>query len=246
MLNLFYTYIGQGYEGVGVAMAEEPDDHTPIGAQQYVTPKLGLNAFHCPRCRVYAAQTTKYLFVDNRGHVYNPITITECFNCREDAIWLHGRIVYPEYAGVVPPNPDLSDEIKADYAEAAAILQRSPRGAAALLRLCIEKLCKQLGLTGRVIDDDIAELVRQGLPEEIQMALDTVRVIGNKAVHPGELDLNDDPTIAITLFGLVNIIADDRISRKKRIAAAYSTLPEVERDKIDKRNKKALQGAQQP
>lgn len=231
----------------GAEVVQEADDHTPIGAQQYVTPQLGLNAFHCPHCRVYAPQTTKPLYLSTGQYAspYGPIDVTRCYNCREDAIWLSGRLVDPEYGGVVPPNPDLSDDIKADYAEAAAILQRSPRGAAALLRLCIEKLCKQLGLTGRVIDDDIAKLVRQGLDEEIQMALDTVRVIGNKAVHPGELDLKDDIATATTLFGLLNIIADDRISRKKRIVAAYSTLPQDERDRIDRRNKKVLQGAQQ-
>jgi hypothetical protein len=42
--------------------------------------------------------------------------------------------------------------------------------------------------------------VQKGLDVQIQQALDTVRVIGNEAVHPGEMDVRDDPSLVGTLY----------------------------------------------
>ncbi len=134
------------------------------------------------------------------------------------------------------PNLDLDDEIQSYYLEARDILAKSPRGAAALLRLCVQLVCKQLGENGRNIDSDIASLVRKGLPARVQQALDIVRVVGNNAVHPGQIDFDDDPAIAMQLFILVNVIADVMITEPKRIEALYQSLPATARDAIERRD----------
>ena len=67
-------------------------------------------------------------------------------------------------------------------------------------------------------------------PEQSTQALDTVRVIGNDAVHPGQIDLRDDRDTAIQLFELVNFIADQTITRKNRVASMYAKLPQAKRD----------------
>ena len=137
------------------------------------------------------------------------------------------------------PNQDLPDDIILDFEEARNIVNFSPRGAAALLRLAVQKLCKFLGETGKNIDDDIAGLVSKGLNPLVQKSLDIVRVIGNEAVHPGTIDLNDNKDTAIQLFGLINSIADQMITHPKTIETLYQQLPESKRNAIEDRNKKA-------
>jgi hypothetical protein len=138
--------------------------------------------------------------------------------------------------GAPTPNPDLPHDVRADYEEAGKILTLSPRGAAALLRLAIQKLCIKLGEKGENLNDDIANLVQRGLPQKVQKALDSVRVIGNNALHPGQMDLKDDRNTATRLFDLVNIIADVHITQPKKVDAVYSKLPESQRQAIVKRD----------
>ena len=77
-------------------------------------------------------------------------------------------MIYPGSSPAPLPNPDLPEEIKADYEEARAIISRSPRGACALLRLCVQKLCGILGESGKDVNGDIAALVKKGLNPKIQ------------------------------------------------------------------------------
>lgn len=161
---------------------------------------------------------------------------SKCTSCDKVAIWINDTIVFPETMEVAPPNPDTPEEIRLDYEEAGAILNKSPRGAAALIRLAIQKLCKELGQPGKNINDDISALVKAGLDPLVQQALDTVRVIGNSAVHPGQIDLRDDRATAETLFKLFNLIIDKTISEPKHVAEVYASLPERAVKAIEKRD----------
>lgn len=78
-------------------------------------------------------------------------------------MWVHDRLLFPAIKSGVLPNPDLPDDALRDFQEAREIVNSSPRGAAALLRLCVQKLCKHLGEQGKNIDDDIASLVKKRL-----------------------------------------------------------------------------------
>jgi hypothetical protein len=151
-------------------------------------------------------------------------------------------MVYPLTGNAPAPNPDLPEDIRVDYEEARSIVSHSPRGAAALLRLAIQKLCKELGESGENINADIGSLVKKGLSVHVQQALDTVRVVGNNAVHPGQIDLNDDPGQAQMLFALVNLIADRMISEPRRISELYGQLPESYRQAVAKRDAKVSSG----
>lgn len=178
----------------------------------------------------------------NGAYVYNDVGnlhLSECYNCKKIAVWVHGNLVFPAQRTGAVPNADLPQELIADFEEARTIVGNSPRGAAALMRLVIQKLCAHLGEKGRNIDDDIASLVSKGLNPLVQKALDVVRVIGNEAVHPGTIDLKDDRDSALRLFGLVNAIADQMITHPKAVQQMYDQLPPGKLAAIDARNEKA-------
>lgn len=171
------------------------------------------------------------------GTQFRNCHISTCYDCSEISIWVADKLIYPVKGEAPPANPDLPPEIKRDYDEASSILNLSPRGAAAIVRLCIQKLCKHLGQPGKNINDDIAALVKAGLDPRIQKALDAVRVIGNNAVHPGEIDLSDDRPTAESLFRMVNAIADKMISEPKHIDDLYGSLPPKALEAIAARDK---------
>ena len=160
-----------------------------------------------------------------------------CTLCKQFSVWENGVMVSPNNASVMPPNSDLREDIQEDYNEARSVLSRSPRGAAALLRLCVQKLCQQLELPGKDLDRDIGTLVSIGLSARIQKALDIVRVIGNNAVHPGVLDVEDDIETASKLFELVNHIAYSMITQPKEIETLYVTkVPQPQKEHIEERD----------
>jgi hypothetical protein len=193
------------------------------------------DAFHCPWCSVYAHQYWNTVVKRGSGDAIPDTWVSACHHCREHAIWVNERMVYPARAAVPIPNTDLPDDVRADYNEAANVLPFSPRSTAALMRLALQKLVESFGYPGG-LDESIKTMVEKGLPVTIQQSLDALRVIGNNAVHPGELDLRDDATTASALFGLLNLIADYTISQPKRIADIYAKLPETSRAAIEKRD----------
>jgi hypothetical protein len=181
-------------------------------------------------CGVLSAQDwTQLIYFIGSSWENTDTWMCSCTNCRKDSLWRitddGGRLVDPVTRGGPSPHPDIPEEVRKDYEEARMIVTQSPRGACALLRLAVQKLCKELGEPGNNINDDIASLVKKGLSVEVQQALDTLRVIGNNAVHPGEMDLTDDTETASALFELLNFIVEDQISQPKKRAEIFSKLP---------------------
>ena len=211
---------------------------------QYISPEFKLRAFNCPHCHVYSHQDWYYLKAasqpDDFGqqHSDKRFMVSYCERCGQNTIWYGESIIFPQTSIVEPPNIDLPEHIKDDYNEAASILNQSPKGAAALLRLAIQKLCESLGESGKDINTNIKNLVANGLSPKVQEALDSVRVIGNESVHPGTIDLNDNREIANRLFKLVNFIATKLITELKEIDELYNSLPQSKLDGIKKRDGK--------
>ena len=107
------------------------------------------------------------------------------------------------------------------------------------MRLALQKLCKQLGEKGENINDDIRSLVAKGLNPLVQKSLDALRITGNNAVHPGEIDLSEEPGRVVKLFSLINFIANKMITEPKEIELFYDELPVGALDAIERRDKKS-------
>ncbi len=223
-----------------------------MAGEQYYSPKSATAQFHCPHCGVFAKQNWAHIhareiwddtrFYAGKVKTFNETlsmdwNISKCEHCGENAIWHKKQMIYPKVLVVRKPNPDLTEEIREDYIEAANVLSESPRSAAAILRLALQKLCKQLGEKGENINSDIKELVKKGLNPTIQKSLDALRIAGNNAVHPGELDIKEDTERVIKLFELLNFIAEKMISEPKEINAFYDGLPIESRQAVERRDR---------
>lgn len=218
--------------------------------QKYFPAKYSTAQFNCPHCGVYAEQKWAYIVAkDSIGGYYDlsevrffsevlpsKYVLTKCQRCNEISVWINEKMIYPRIISVVDPNDDLSDDIKKDYIEAATILNDSPRASAALLRLALQKLCKELGEKGKDINEDIGSLVKKGLNSRVQKSLDSLRITGNSAVHPGEINLKEEPERVEKLFQLINFITDKMISEPKEIDEFYEKLPENQKKQVEERD----------
>jgi hypothetical protein len=173
----------------------------------------------------------------NAHYIPGKYRVAICDLCGDISIWQNQKMSYPDSELVSEPAAEMPPEVRADFDEALKVFPHSPRASAALLRLSIQNLCMHLDLPGKNLNDDIGSLVEKGLPDTIRRSLDVVRVVGNNQVHPGVLDVRDNPEIAISLFGLVNIITEYMISNPKRIQALHDKLPVGAQEQILNRDK---------
>ena len=205
---------------------------------KYIQPTVLAKSFSCPHCFAIAQQNWWFRSWDNSSYnnpQSNELRIGRCAHCGNNTLWINDTMYYPDNGHVASPNADMPEAVKAVYTEAASIYQKSPRGAAALLRLGIQILCKELGESGTNINTDIKHLVAKGLPPIVQQSLDIVRVTGNEAVHPGQID-TDDPAVVGSLFELTNIVVQYMISLPKQVGDIYNSLPEDKTAAIHKRD----------
>lgn len=211
---------------------------------KYIAPNKDLKAFTCPHCHTLSQmhrETHRFNNdVENKDNgtliLVNVVTICKCANCGKKILWVNNDYAYPDLQPI-ESNMDMPDSVKQLYEEAGLIYTKSPRAACALLRLAIDRLCNELGETDRDINKNIAALVKRGLSVEVQQALDIVRVVGNKAVHPGQIAFDvDSIDTAETLFTLINIIVDRLISEPKRIASIFDKLPDSVKEAVQKRD----------
>lgn len=219
----------------------------------FTSPSPEISAYTCPHCGIHSAHeisNSLTVYYPTRAHagggifhqrqdnlLGKGIIVHCCESCNGNIIYIQGTMIFPLASTAPLPTEDMPEDVKEDYLEARVIANLSPRGACALLRLGLQKLCKHLGEEGRNINNDIGELVKKGLHPSIQQALDSVRVVGNEAVHPGTLDLKDDVETASKLFGFLNIIVEALITQPKQIEEYYNlNVPENKKAGIAQRD----------
>jgi Domain of unknown function (DUF4145) len=108
--------------------------------------------------------------------------------------------------------PELVEE---DFEEAAAVLNKSPRGATALMRVCIQKLVPLLKEDDKPFTDYVSSLVRKGLEVEIQQAMEVLQVLGNEPGQPAALETQEDKEMALRFFDSLKAILERRMLRHR-------------------------------
>jgi hypothetical protein len=192
--------------------------------------------FSCIHCGVYAMQEWGHLYygsAESLGSKSSDFEYCKCLYCHKETFWFQGRMIIPADGPAPQAHTDTPQALLDEYNEARDIVARSPRAAAAIMRQTIHKLMPVLGQKGDNVNVDITALVKNGLPIEIQHALNYCRVIGTDATKPGEIDVNDNAEIACSLFHVFNFIIEDRISGPIKIKALCDSLPEEAREAID-------------
>ena len=202
----------------------------------YVEPEVRKDAYNCPHCGSYSDQFWHPLV--HNHNIINEFTVGRCNRCEEVTIWNNDKMVFPLTGNSPLPNSDMPANIKKDYNEARDIVSRSPRAACVLLRLCVEKICDEQEEKGNNLNEKIGNLAKKGLNLEIVHALDIVRVVGGQAVHPLEMQLDDDVKIASSLFKIVNYISEFIYTSKKTIEEVFQDLPDGKKEAIKKRDEK--------
>ena len=228
----------------------------------FVSPATNLSAFNCPHCHAYAKQEWMRVIGQTLSHKSlvdflqverHPETVqrmssqlsqqlrfyaSKCSNCDETAYWLDESLVWPRKTSAPPANSDMPDPVHEIYDEAAAIMADSPRAAAAMLRLAVEMLCNNLMGKDGNLADYINKWVAEGLDKRIEKALDTVRVVGNLAIHGGKINVEDDLATVEMLFWLINYIVEKKISEPNRIDEFFDrNVPPDEQKKSARRNR---------
>lgn len=202
---------------------------------KFISPDLNEESFTCPHCETL---TTHEFMRISGNHAEKEVAYTRCNHCFEFIFWEDEKLVYPVGNLGLPPIEGMPKKVKDIYNEASKIVNLSPRASCGLLRLAVETLLNNMNIEGRTLDKKIGTLVEKGLPEEVQKSLDSLRVIGNDALHNGQMDLSNDIDTAKQLFDILNFIVEEQINRPKRIKKLYNSLPEDKKKGIENRDKK--------
>lgn len=221
-----------------------------------ITPRFLATPFACPHCRQFARQTWGQVlgtYIPNTLGATSSFDVTEdqiwlskCDACQEKLIWKCREMVWPHVSVAPEASADFPDGLRADYEEARQIHNCSPRASAAILRLCLQKLCVHLGASGDNINNDIQHLYDEfGLGRRVRDSMDILRVVGNNAVHPGEINLDDNREISIGLFRIINFVIDKAISEPAHVDSIFAQLPENAREAIERREARAAAGRPQ-
>ena len=104
--------------------------------------------------------------------------MSNCHGCNGFSLWVGGVLVFPTKVD------QTSELVEEDVEEAAAILEKFPRGATALMRVCIQKLVPLLKENGKELNNYVSSLVHKGLEMEIQQAMEVLQVL---RADPGQL-----------------------------------------------------------
>lgn len=203
--------------------------------------------FKCSFCKSVSFYSQKQLNNQLPRETFQSLL---CNACGKESIWRNIGLdgskasferIFPVTSSAPLPADDMPPDVKKDYEEAALVSMYSSKAACALLRLGLQKLCKHLGEPGEHLDTDIRSLAKKdGFPASIVTAADTLRITGNKAVHPGEMSEDDIEEVSKGLFGLLNYIVEQGITKPQELQELYEKIPEGPRKRAEARDNEGI------
>jgi hypothetical protein len=135
--------------------------------------------------------------------------ISNCHSCNGFSLWVGGLLVFPTR---IDKTQELVEE---DLEEAAAILNKFPRGATALMRVCIQKLVPLLEDNGKELNQRVSSLVRKGLEMEIQQAMDVLEVLRSDSAQLNPLESQADRETALRFLDSLKEVLERRMSHNR-------------------------------
>ena len=107
---------------------------------KYYQPEYRKENYTCPICDIYSSQVWYDIAIFNEDYnigydKFPRLKIAVCIHCKEQTLWLDGKMVFPLKGNGPIPSEDMSSDIRKYYDEALKIMSISPRSSAALLRL---------------------------------------------------------------------------------------------------------------
>lgn len=167
--------------------------------------------------------------------------VARCYSCKKYVLWVDRALVFPDAdklsaAAHHAPSDDMPADTRSLFLEAVAVLPHSKRAAAALCRAAMERLVKNVDPEApkkAKLDERFVRLEKRISSSTIDV-LNVLRHVGNTALHGGQdgdesatiYMEDDDETIAETFFVAINVLVDELITKPKRNAALYGSLPE--------------------
>ena len=133
--------------------------------------------------------------------------ISNCHRCNGFSLWVSGLLVFPTK---MDKSPELADE---DVDEAAAILNKFPRGATALMRVCIQKLVPLLEENGKELNQRVSSLVRKGLEMEMQQAKEVLEVLRGDPQQLSQLESQASKETALRFLDSLKAVLERRSSQ---------------------------------
>ena len=207
--------------------------------KDYIAPVYLLDGFNCPTCNAFSHHKRSSKVMKDGYITINWVNVEYCEKCKDFSVWRDGKMISPAKVTAPIAHKDMPEEVKEIFNEARNIADLSPRAAAALLRVSLEKLTECLWETDWNLNTRIGNLRKQWLPEKVIKSLDIVRITANEWwSHAGSIDLTweDNASIVNRLFALVNFIIEKTISENNEIDNIFDSLPEEKKKWVEVRD----------
>jgi len=142
------------------------------------------------------------------------------------------EFTYKHYPDYIP------EQIKTDYVEGIAVLERSPKAAATMFRRCLQGMIRNFwGISGKTLNTEISQLKDKVQPSQWN-AIDAVRKIGNISAHM-EQDVNIiidvDKSEAEKLQSLIELLLEKWYIARHDEEELCNSLSKIADEKTDKK-----------